>query len=110
MLLCRGALLLGVLLALPAAAQEHVLRFATIIPDGTPWAREVRAFARDVEKKTAGSVRVKIYFGGIAGDETESLQRIQRDQLDATVASMLCHRLAPSMRVTRVPGLLQGRE
>jgi TRAP-type C4-dicarboxylate transport system substrate-binding protein len=63
-----------------------------------------------VETATGGTVRVKIYFGGIAGDEVESWGRIKRNQLDATIASMLCHQLAPSMRVTRVPGLVLGRE
>jgi TRAP-type C4-dicarboxylate transport system substrate-binding protein len=101
-----------VLTALPAAADPpHKLRIATAAPDGTAFAREFRAFARDVEAATNGEVQVKWYFGGIAGDETEVEGRIRRDQLDGTAsAGVMCARLAPTFRVTRLPGLYESRE
>ena len=73
-------------------------------------ARDPLAFSTQVEKDTGGQVRLKIYFGGIAGDEIQVGERIRRDQLDGTVSGgMLCMRAAPSMRVMRVLGLFQGR-
>jgi TRAP-type C4-dicarboxylate transport system substrate-binding protein len=92
-----------------SAAPDHVLRMATLAPDGTPWAREMRAFVRNVEESTHGSVTIKVYFGGVAGDEEEVLRRIRRGQLDGAVAGMLCEKLAPSMRVADLPGLFQSR-
>jgi TRAP-type C4-dicarboxylate transport system substrate-binding protein len=80
-----------------------------IAPEGTPWARELNNFARDVEASTAGRVRVKWYFGGIAGDELEALERIKRGQLDGEAGATFCEHLAPSMRVTRIWGVLQSR-
>ncbi len=104
------ALLTLVTLTSPAAAQT-VLRMATPIPDGTVWAREIHSLARDIEERTRGQVRLKVYFSGIAGDEVEVGERIARDQLDGAFSGgMLCMRLAPSMRVMRVLGLFQGRE
>ncbi|HEX4458084.1 MAG TPA: TRAP transporter substrate-binding protein DctP [Polyangia bacterium] len=98
------------LAAAPAAAQT-MLRMATPIPDGTVWAREIRGLAREIEDRTHGQVRLKVYFSGIAGDELEVGERIARDQLDGAFSGgMLCMRLAPSMRVMRVLGLFQGRE
>jgi TRAP-type C4-dicarboxylate transport system substrate-binding protein len=89
------------------AARAETLRFATIAPEGTAWARELNAFARDVETHTNGAVRVKWYFGGIAGDEGEQLERIRRGQLDgATSGGPMCETLAPSMRALRILGLL----
>ncbi|MGZ3405855.1 MAG: hypothetical protein ACXVAN_05380, partial [Polyangia bacterium] len=62
-------------LAAAHASPAHVLRFATIAPDGTEWARLSRNFAREVEQGTDGEVQIKWYFGGIAGDEKEMIAR-----------------------------------
>src|SRR4051795_7702664 len=88
------------LLAAVAAADEpsYVLRFAAVIPQGTNWAREMQAFARDVSLTTNGQVAVKWYLGGIAGDDVEAGKRVARDQLDGVGAGVWqCERWAPSM-------------
>ena len=47
---------------------------------------------------------VKWYFGGIAGDELQMLERIRREQLDGIVSGgMACEKLSPSMRILRIP-------
>jgi TRAP-type C4-dicarboxylate transport system substrate-binding protein len=93
------------------AAPAHVLRFATIAPDGTEWARLSRSFSREVEQATEGNVVVKWYFGGIAGDEQGMIDRVRRGQLDGVASGgMMCQRLAPSMRVMRIVGLFQSRD
>jgi TRAP-type C4-dicarboxylate transport system substrate-binding protein len=95
----------------PARAEPHRLRIATAAPDGTSFAREFRAFARDVEATTHGEVTVKWYFGGIAGDENEVVGRIRRDQLDGIAsAGVVCAQLAPTMIATRLPGVYESRE
>jgi TRAP-type C4-dicarboxylate transport system substrate-binding protein len=105
------ALVLGLGVLGPVAAGEPTtLRIATIAPEGSAWARELRTYARDVESGSEGAVRIKLYLGGIAGDEMEVLERIKRDQLDGTIGSEICTRLAPSMKVARIVGLFQSRE
>jgi TRAP-type C4-dicarboxylate transport system substrate-binding protein len=101
--------LLGLLLAgEPARAQSRTLRLATVVPDGSGFAREIHAFTREVETLTHGEVIVKWYFGGVAGDEVEVADRIARGQLDGTASGgMMCTRLSPSMRALRVQGLFQ---
>jgi len=89
------------------AAAEVVLRMGVIAPAGTAWARELNAFARDVELATRGEVHIKWYLGGIAGDEVAMIARARRGQLDGMAASVTCARLAPSLRVTRLVGLFQ---
>jgi TRAP-type C4-dicarboxylate transport system substrate-binding protein len=106
------ALILVLLLtaAATARAEPPTLRFATIAPDGTAWARELKAWARDVERESAGQVKLKLYFGALAGDEPEMAERLHRGQLDGMFGSMYCYQLAPSLRVTLVVGLFQGRD
>src|SRR6478735_543718 len=110
----RAALVLSLcLIAATAAADEptYVLRMASTIPQGTAWAREMQAFARDVSLSTNGQVAMRWYLGGIAGDDVEAGKRVERDQLDGIGAgAWQCERWAPSIAVTRLPGLFRDRE
>jgi TRAP-type transport system periplasmic protein len=103
-------LILLALLGTQAAAEPVTLRMSAIAPEGTAWARELRAFSRDVETRTTGRVRIKWYFGSITGDEMATLERVRRGQLDGLAGSQVCDRLAPSLKVSRVMGLLQSYE
>jgi TRAP-type C4-dicarboxylate transport system substrate-binding protein len=98
-----------VALASLAHAEPTVIRLATVAPEGTSWARELRGFGRDVEQVTHGLVRIKWYMGGIAGDENEVIVRVQRGQLDGFGATLACERLAPSLRVMRAIGAFQSQ-
>lgn len=92
------------------AADTVVLRMATVAPDGTAWSRELKAVSRETEEATGGRLKVKWYFGAIAGDEVTVGERIRHGQLDGTASGgMLCTRLAPAMRILRIPGLVQDR-
>lgn len=91
-------------------AEVVTLRMAAIAPDGTAWARELKALGRDVETSTQGSVRMKWYLGGIAGDEAAALSRVRRGQLDGEAGALFCGSLSPTLAVTRVAGLVQSRD
>jgi TRAP-type C4-dicarboxylate transport system substrate-binding protein len=95
-------------LALAADPVPEVLRIATVAPDGSDFAREFRAFAREVATTTDGAVEVKWIFDGIAGSELEVASRIERGQLDGTASGgMLCSQLSPTMRAMRIAGLVE---
>ncbi|MGZ5915533.1 MAG: TRAP transporter substrate-binding protein DctP, partial [Hyphomicrobium sp.] len=107
----RVVLCVIVCLGSAARGDEVTLRMGTMAPEGTAWAHEFNAFAREVESRTWGQVHVKWYFGGISGDESAMGERIRRGQLDgAASGGPLCESLAPSMRVMRVVGLLRTPE
>jgi TRAP-type C4-dicarboxylate transport system substrate-binding protein len=106
-----AALLSSLTAASLAGAAPVTLRIATAAPDGTAWARVFRVMARELEEESHGEVKSKLYFGGIAGDEMQSLDRMQRGQLDAILSGgMACIRLSPSMRALRMLGLFQSRD
>lgn len=92
-------------------APRHRLRLATVAPDGTHWARELRAFAREIADATHDEVEVKWVFGGIAGTEEEVRARIGRDQLDgAASGGPLCQAVSPTFRVLTMRGIFQTRD
>ena len=105
---CLGFLLFGTVVV---ADEPTVIRFGTVAPEGSAWAREGLAFARDVEQRTQGRVKVKVYFGGITGDEVQTIEQARRGRVDAIASGgMSCLALAPSLRVFRVPGLIRSRD
>ncbi|HWE29808.1 MAG TPA: hypothetical protein VHB97_17480, partial [Polyangia bacterium] len=97
---CALALALVAATADATRADPVVLRFATVAPEGTAWARLAKSTARALAEATGGQVTGKWYFNGIAGNELEMAARVRKDQLDGIVSGgMLCQKLAPSMRV-----------
>jgi TRAP-type C4-dicarboxylate transport system substrate-binding protein len=87
-----------------------VLRFASMAPEGTTWARELRAYAHDVERSTDGVVAIKWYTGGVAGDELAAIERVRRGQLDGVGATVACARLSPSLAVLEIAGIVQSHD
>ena len=70
--------------SLPTSAQQ-VLRFATLAPEGTPWMKELRVAASEIEKTTQGRVKIKIFPGGVMGNDTVVLRKIRLGQLNGGV-------------------------
>jgi TRAP-type C4-dicarboxylate transport system substrate-binding protein len=99
-------LALALMLGTPAFAeppQATIIPMGTVAPEGTSWARELRAFQRYIDTESKGTLAVKIYLGGIAGDELQAADRVARGQLDAIGwGGMLCQRHSPTMRALHV--------
>jgi len=95
----------------PTPEQPMVLRIATVAPEGSPWAHELRHASRRIAEATQGAVTVRWFFNATAGDELEQLERLKRGQLDGAASGhMLCERLAPSLRIGHLPALFQSRD
>jgi TRAP-type C4-dicarboxylate transport system substrate-binding protein len=105
------ALLLPLLATSARADGPATLRFATVAPDGSSWAREIKAVTRSVEDASAGQLRIRWYWNGVAGEESEVAERMQRGQIDGVASGQIhCERVAPSFRILRVPGLFRDRD
>jgi TRAP-type C4-dicarboxylate transport system substrate-binding protein len=97
--------------AVAAHAEPVVLKLGTVVPAGTSWARETEAFTRQVETATKGTLHIKWYLGGIAGDEVQMLDRVSRRQLDGIgSAGPACAHVSQLMRVMSVMGVFQTDE
>ena len=92
----------ALLLWASAASADGVttLRLATAAPDGTAWARQLKMTSDGIVAASKGALHVKWYFGGIAGDEMETIDRMAKGQLDGIASGgPLCEKIAPTMRV-----------
>ena len=73
----------------PLAAQT--LKMATLAPQGSIWDQAIRTMGERWTKDTAGRVQLKVYAGGVAGDESDALRKTRAGQfqgLALTVAGL----------------------
>jgi len=59
------------------------IKLATLAPEGTSWVNSLREMSKEMYDKTNGKVKLKIYPGGVMGDENVVLQKIRAGQLHA---------------------------
>src|SRR5262245_36654043 len=82
--LLRGAAAAAAGAALPrprparAADAPLTLKLATVAPDGTPWAEQLKTYRQQVDVATKGRVRVKAFLGGALGDENQTVAECRR--------------------------------
>ena len=77
------ALALTLATALPATAATTI-KIATVAPDGTAWMKEIRATGDGIKKGTDGRVELKLYPGGVMGDNATVLRKIKIGQLQGS--------------------------
>jgi TRAP-type C4-dicarboxylate transport system substrate-binding protein len=70
-------LLIILALVFSAHAQAVTLKIATVTPEGSGWMKEMRASAKEIEKRTEGRVKIKYYGGGVMGNDQKVLSRIR---------------------------------
>ena len=80
-LLSLFAILLLTLGTQATAEQTWTLKFATLIPTGTSWTKSLDDWIHEVEEKSNGRLKFKLYAGGVMGDEPDVLRKIRKGQL-----------------------------
>ncbi len=76
-----AVLILAVCLAGPGFAAT--VKLGTLAPKGSPWYKALEDMAAQWAKISQGKVRVRIYPGGIAGDEPDMVRKMRIGQLHA---------------------------
>jgi TRAP-type C4-dicarboxylate transport system substrate-binding protein len=96
------ALALLPLAAAPARAQ--VVKLATLVPEGSVWDKALRDMGAEWSTGTANRVSLRVYPGGVAGDEPDVVRKMRIGQLQAaaiTTAGLAS--IDPSFNVFNVP-------
>ena len=91
------------------SAPGLTLKLATVAPVGSPWAESLRRLSAEWERISGGRVRLKIYAGGIAGEEAEMIRKIRIGQLDGAALTQLGWGLLdPGILALSTPFLIQS--
>ncbi len=105
MTLCLSLVGIG-LFAPEAEAQKpkHIIKIASLAPKGSTWAKSFERTNREIRKATGGQVAMKIYPGGVMGDESAMVRKMRTGQLDGgAVTSVGLGDIAPEVLVLQLP-------
>lgn len=83
-----AALTLGSTLSVRAVAAKPIVKMATLAPEGSVWDRILREMGAEWRQNTAQQVQLRIYAGGVAGDESDIVRKMRVGQLHAAAFSV----------------------
>jgi TRAP-type transport system periplasmic protein len=95
------------------ARAETVIRVGTVAPEGSRFAKDLRAMTGEIERLSGGEVRFKWFMGGRYGDEKAMAATLMdpRGNLDGVAFSGIgLPYIVPEMKVWIYPGLFQNVE
>jgi TRAP-type C4-dicarboxylate transport system substrate-binding protein len=92
----------------PLSAQALTVKLGTVAPEGSPWHDALQEIASEWQKISGGRVKVRIYPGGVAGDEPDLLRKIRIGQLHAAALTKSgLYSLVPEIDLVSFPLMLQ---
>jgi TRAP-type transport system periplasmic protein len=107
---CLAALcLLGI--AGPLQAQPIKIKLATLAPEGSAWEELLKDLQADWTRISGGKVELRIFPGGVAGDETVVMQKMGINNYQAALISS--HGLSTidkSVRTFTIPRILRTND
>lgn len=99
--------LLTAIVGTAAAGSTVELRMASLAPAGSQRLAYLAKSAAELDKKSAGRVKLKYYASGVQGDERDLFRKLNLAQLDgAELSSLGLSLIEESIRVLELPGLL----
>lgn len=86
------------------AVQATTLKIATLSPEGAAWVVELRKAGKEIDRQTNGRVKLKLYSGGVMGDDAAVLRKIRARQLSgAIVQTGSLNAIAPNVQLYNMP-------
>jgi len=90
-------------------AKSFVIKIATLAPEGSSWMKTFDTLNRELAEQTKNKVKLKIYPGGILGDETDMLRKMKIGQINgAALTSGGLSVLFKEINVLQIPFLFQN--
>ncbi|MFQ5916740.1 MAG: TRAP transporter substrate-binding protein DctP [Candidatus Binatia bacterium] len=100
------------ILSLPfthASAQR--IKLGTLAPEGSPWYNIIRDMAQAWREGSGGKIKVRIYPGGVVGDDPDMVRKMRVGQIHAAVLSGRgLSDIAPEIQALQMPMMLTSYE
>lgn len=103
-----AALLLLAPLAMAVAPRRAgaatTIKLATLVPGGSVWDKALKEMGDEWRRASDGRVSLRIYAGGVAGDESDVLRKMRIGQLHAGTLSVVgLSEIEPAFNVLGIP-------
>jgi TRAP-type transport system periplasmic protein len=104
-----STLLAAALLAMAMPARAQTIKIGTIAPEGSTWHKALVEMGQKWTEASGGKIKVKIYPGGVAGDEGGMVTKMRIGQLNAAAISAVgLHDITPEPQALAVPELIRS--
>ncbi len=88
---------------------QYLIKFATLAPEGSTWVKRIRQVDKTLRKESGGRLGLRIYAGGIAGDELDVLKKMRIGQIQcAAFSGVGLGKILPMVRVLDLPYLFRS--
>jgi TRAP-type C4-dicarboxylate transport system substrate-binding protein len=97
--------------ARPAAADEVVIKIGTLAPTGSTWHTLLKEMGQKWKEASGGKVTLRIYPGGVVGNEGDMVKKMRIGQLQAAALTTIgLHDLSPEPQAIDVPMMVDSFE
>lgn len=92
-------------LALPLYAQQtYVIKVATLAPEGSMWMKVINKLKSRLKKDTNGRLKLRVYAGGVLGDDKVVLSKMRLGQVEAaSLTGVGLGEILPEIRAMEIP-------
>ena len=96
----------------PAVAQTPiVIKLATLAPSGSVWHNHLKGAAQKWKEVSGGRVELKIFAGGIMGNEGDMVKKLRINAIQGAALSTIgLHEITPEPQALDIPLLVETRE
>jgi TRAP-type C4-dicarboxylate transport system substrate-binding protein len=94
-----------------AYAGKIKLKMAVIVPERSIWGKKFKEVVKKIKEQTDGNVNLKVYYGGVQGDELKVVQKMRIGQLHgAGFMARGMSKVCPDSLVFAIPMLLHNEK
>lgn len=87
-------------------AAEQEIKLSVLAPEGSSWVKVMEEMNQEIQTKSNGRLALKIYAGGVSGDEKDVLRKMRIGQVHAAAfTGMGLGQIVPSVRILELPML-----
>lgn len=103
------ALILGLLAAPSLARADVVIKLGTLAPNGSTWHTLLKEMGQKWEQASGGKVKLRIYPGGVLGNEGDMIKKMRIGQLQAAALTTIgLHDISPDAQAVDVPMMVDS--
>jgi len=93
----------------PSLAAQHEIKISVLAPEDSTWGKVIEEMNQDMQEKSGGKLALKIYAGGISGDEKDVLRKMRIGQVHAAAFTGVgLGQIVPSVRILELPMLFRS--
>lgn len=93
----------------PAFAKKVKVKLGTFAPESTFWVKDLKKMGNQWKKLSKGKVRLRVYSGGVSGDEPATVRKMIIGQLSAaTLTTIGLSEIVPDTLVLSTPFLYKS--